>query len=276
VPTNPPSNQAGNPNDPKKVSVSGKVSVEYDPKSLNDISKAIRDQTSAQQNTNNASGGISESGIKQQKRANNIALIAVGLSAVAFVATLAIIVLNYKAINAADKSAAIADTAIIENRKQFQLSNRPFIELASIGLDSVGDGKRPFIKYDLTNTGHFPAEVTRFRSAMDLFIKNATDDTVIHMLQNSMTVKNESKIGIVPFYPIVNYQSTNSTTPFPKQTIDSIRKGLAFFGLIMEVKYRDLLTKDPYLTVRILKIEDVNGKPTYSSLLYTDGPDSSK
>ena len=51
--SNQTSGATGNPNDPKKVSIIGKVPLEYNPKALNDIRDAIRDQTAAQENANN-------------------------------------------------------------------------------------------------------------------------------------------------------------------------------------------------------------------------------
>src|SRR5579863_6853566 len=104
-----PGNQGGNPNSPEKVSIVGKVLVEYDPKGVNDISNAIRDQTSAQQNAGNASDGISNTGIQQQRRANNIAFGGLIASVISIIATIVIIVLNYKAIDAAKESATTAN-----------------------------------------------------------------------------------------------------------------------------------------------------------------------
>jgi len=44
MPQNLSGNTGGNSNDPQKVSVVGKVPIEYDPKALNDIANAIRNQ----------------------------------------------------------------------------------------------------------------------------------------------------------------------------------------------------------------------------------------
>jgi hypothetical protein len=76
MPQNTPGSQAGNPNNPQKVSIVGKVPIEYDPVALKDISKAIHEHTAAQQQAGNAPDSVSERGVKEQKKANGIAKLA--------------------------------------------------------------------------------------------------------------------------------------------------------------------------------------------------------
>ncbi|HLX52392.1 MAG TPA: hypothetical protein VKR58_00525 [Aquella sp.] len=129
-----PGNQGGNPNSPEKVSIVGKVLVEYDPKGVNDISNAIRDQTSAQQNAGNASDGISNTGIQQQRRANNIAFGGLIASVISIIATIVIIVLNYKAIDAAKESATTANNTLKEQREEFNRINEPTLDVVDVTL----------------------------------------------------------------------------------------------------------------------------------------------
>lgn len=275
MPQNPPGNPAGNPDDPKKVSIVGKIPIEYDAVALNNIHNAIHEQTAAQQQANNASGTISERVINGQKKANTIAIVAAFVSGFGLAATIVIILLNYKAINAANRSANVADSTLAESRKEFELSNRPFIEMAALMLDSINEGQRPSVTCNLTNTGRLPALVTRYRSTLGLFFKYASADSVIAMLENSLTEKDEMKVGIVPFSPITVNESRTSDIPFPKGRIDSIRAGLLYFALVIQIRYTNLITKSRYAMVQILKIED-KGHLNFSSLKYIDEPDSSK
>ena len=121
MPQNPPGGPAGDPNDPKKISIIGKVPTEYDPVALKDIGDAIREQTTAQQNAGNTSNDVPNMALHQQTRANEIAIWALILGGASVVATIVVILLNYKAINVANKSANVADSALEANQKQFKI-----------------------------------------------------------------------------------------------------------------------------------------------------------
>src|SRR5579863_281413 len=49
------------------------------------------------------------------------------------------------------------------NRKEFEISNRPFIELGDIKVDSTALGQCSILFFSLTNNGMFPALVLDYR-----------------------------------------------------------------------------------------------------------------
>ena len=147
MPQNTTGNQAGNSNNPQKVSIVGKVPIEYDPVALKDISKAIHEHTAAQQQAGNAPDSVSERGVKEQKKANGIAKLAALASGLGLAATIVIIVLNYKAINAANKSAAVVDSTLKEQRDEFKRINEPLLEVESAYMGFTASGTIVFTIY---------------------------------------------------------------------------------------------------------------------------------
>jgi hypothetical protein len=271
MPSPPPGNAGGNPNNPQKVSIVGKVPIEYDPKSLNDVSNAIREQTSAQQNAGNASGGICERGVQQQQRANSIAIVAACLSGLAFVATVVVIVLNFAAISAANKSTAIADSALTDNQRQFELSNRPFVDLDNIRLDSLKEGQKPRIIFTLTNKGRFPASITTFNAFIGMTNEKASADEIIKVAESSSSNHNDSVEGIIPFSPSFVQPSVQSDSAMRKDQMIAINSLAAYISLTVEIKYINLVTKKPYYFIQVYKITTV---PNFRTLAikYHDDP----
>jgi hypothetical protein len=89
-----------------------------------------------------------------------------------------------------------------------------------------------------------------------------------------MTVRND--VGIIPFTPFAYAHTMTSETIYPKDRTDSFRRGLVYVGLVLEIKYSNLLSKTAYHMVQVLKIEYSGPGLNLSALRYTDEPDSSK
>lgn len=161
------------------------------------------------------------------------------------------------------------------NREQFEVSNRPFIELANLRIDSTREGQKPITSYTLSNKGRFPALVTEFRIFTGLAGKDATPDTIIHSAERDNPNNRRTDIGLIPFSPSVIQQASTADTPLTKDMIDAVNRGDFSYYMLIEIKYENLITKVRYSYIQGERIK-MSPSIFVTSFKYADEPDSSK
>lgn len=157
---NNPDNHANDSNNtPKKVAVSGKVSVEYDPRGISDVAKAIREEKTAAANEKDKNKQITDKQITQQTRGNTIAKAANWLTAAMVIATVAVFWQSRDAIRAANRSATFADSTFQEVKKEFKVENEPILQLDSFIIDTLKPNSAINFRYVIKNLGKYPVRV---------------------------------------------------------------------------------------------------------------------
>jgi hypothetical protein len=174
--SNNPRNQTNDSNDkPQRVSVSGKVSVEYDSTEINNVANAIRNESTRNQG---AAQQIEEAENRQadeQSRGNTIAIWATIISAAMFFATLLVFFQSKDAIKAANKSADVAEKTFKEVKKEFEFENRPFIFMAYFKIDSLKARTKYTYTIYVKNFGKIPTYIETIKAGM-MFSTNDTLD----------------------------------------------------------------------------------------------------
>jgi hypothetical protein len=161
------------------------------------------------------------------------------------------------------------------NRNEFEISNRPFIELSDIKIDSFGAGKKPILYYNLTNKGRFPALITSVKAYFGFSAVNTSADTIIAFNKRVQPTNIDSTIGIIPFSPAVYQTRAESQVPLLQDVWSAINARQSAFNLVVEIKYSNLVTKSHYSYLQVLKI-GVSPTLNSTSIKYHDDPDSSK
>ena len=194
-------------------------------------------------------------------KANRISIIAAAINVV--------VVIAYGLLYAQGQRAAQ------ETKREFETSNRPFVVLSAVRIDSVKVGERPIIWYNLTNNGRFPALVTSFKNYIGSATAENTANEIQTAAEKAVKAGPDTNIGIIPFAPTLTQQSVQCGDPFTKDQIDEIYSGQRFFTCTVEIKYMNMVTKVPYYYIQVIKIITV---PTFvpTSMKYTDDPDNSK
>jgi hypothetical protein len=142
-----------------------------------------------------------------------------------------------------------------ETRRQFEISNRPFIELAFEKIDSVQEGQKPVIYYTITNKGKFPAKITKIFSSIGIALANTKGDLIQKSAENSIkSIDTVTFAGIVPFSPTIVKQKVQANQPLTKGYADDLKSGQAVITLVVEIKYTNLVTKIPYFFIQVGKM----------------------
>lgn len=190
-------------------------------------------------------------------KANIISLVAAGINVV--------VVIAYAFLYSQGQRAAE------ETKREFETSNRPFIELSNIKIDSVKEGQKPIIFYSLTNKGRFPALVTRFKSYIGNATTKNTAEEIVKAADQSVLTGPDTTIGIIPFAPSTNQQSAQVADTFTLNQINDIASAQRFFTLTVEINYMNLVTKRHYFFIQVIKISPL---PAFvpTSMKYNDDP----
>jgi hypothetical protein len=281
MPENPSGNPAGNPDDPKKISILGKIPIEYDPVALNNISKAIHEQTNVHEKANNASGGVSEIGIKEQKKANAIAKLAALVSGLGLAATLVVIILNYKAINAANRSTNIADNTLKETKMEFKVLNEPYLEITEPRLVFTDSISEMTVYYQLENLKSVPAQIIYKAQQCDLDTSNNPNiDSLFNLAESKKDttylgngknayLTNDSKWP--PFFVRFNPK----TSPLTREGYEVLKSTHIFWIYICDViRYRDALTNTERVYKGIVRVKNIAANNRfYAEYLYNKNED---
>jgi len=241
-------NQGGNTNGPKNVTVSGKISVEYDPKAVNNVANAIREQTTAQDNAGNASDGISNRGVQQQRRANNISIWALGLSSIGLVATLVIIWLNFRGINA-------AESALAETRIEFEAINRPFLQIGNVKFifpDTIRAENRLVAHFDIVNMGKTPAKLLHYD--WDDLIRGGTDAAAIAVIDTIIRTRHGLENGTIGNESEGRYPVDGSGDSLSYQFAKWLKTGYCHYYIFGELEYQSVAGTKRYKYSYIYKI----------------------
>ena len=157
------------------------------------------------------------------------------------------------------------------NREQFEISNRPFIEMVNIKIDSTQQGEKPIISYDLTNKGRFPALVTNFKSFIGVATSKTTADDIVKAAESTIANLSDTNVGIIPFAPSLNHEVVQSQVPLTKDQTIAVSRGEFFYTLTVEIKYVNLVTKAPYFYIQIMKTPPKGGV-AMTAMRYHDDP----
>lgn len=157
---------------------------------------------------------------------------------------------------------------------QFEVSNRPFIELSEIRIDSVGAGKSPVFSFKLTNKGKFPAKVIYLKNYEGGAAPTATADEIIKAEQTSLQPLNpvDTTVGIIPFSPAFVQRIQPTSTALNVDQVNAMKSGQAAFTLHLEIEYQNLVTKTRYHYIQIVKIA-IGPSLSFISAKYQDDPD---
>jgi hypothetical protein len=157
------------------------------------------------------------------------------------------------------------------NREQFEVSNRPFIDL-SVKMDSIKEGQRPIIYYNITNKGRFPALVTQFKSVMGIALPQMSVDTIIAKSGIALVNKNDTFAGIIPFSPTVSTDSIRADSPLTKGQFNAVMQAKYIYIIFVEIRYKNLVTGARYHYLQVIKL--VNPPHlVQSSARYIDDPE---
>ena len=153
------------------------------------------------------------------------------------------------------------------NLNQFEGSNRPFIEVTGVKVDSVAYDKKPVLTCQMSNRGRFPTQVFSSKSNMGFADWRIPNDAIINGFQEGLE-KSGEYLGIVPFAPGFQILHENVVVPCSNARIDSLRAGTLLLLYFIEIKYRNLQTQAPYYFNQILRINCGTG--SVETIKYVD------
>jgi hypothetical protein len=104
--------QTGNPKPDKGDRLPREMALIYDTEPIVNLTKAINQQTTSEQQQNNDSGNIAREQIAEQKRANHISKKTAFISAVLTAITIGVFIWNIFGVNAATRAANAADSTV--------------------------------------------------------------------------------------------------------------------------------------------------------------------
>jgi len=162
-------------------------------------------------------------------------------------------------------------TTMHESQVQFEKTNRPFLELSSLSIDSTATGQYVINRYTLTNKGKFPALTTSYREYWSLQKPNTIADSIIAYDKRNAEPASDTTIGIVPFSPTLYERRGKIKKPLTEEQARAIATKEVVFTLYIDVKYDNLVSGDHYNYIQVVKVETV---PTINvtSLRYIDAP----
>lgn len=192
--------------------------------------------------------------IQEQKRSNKIAVTAMWVNAILMLITAAVFGLSWIALR-------YTRDDVKDASKQFEISNRPFIAIGDMIVDSIGEGQKPTIRFNFYNSGKFPAKIICFSYVKGGGPGSSTDEVVKALLSSVTPTQGKFTNIILSSYPIRLPTWITDFYPISKLESDSLKNGTKIFFLSIEVKYRNFLTDTPYLKKETYKIA---AGPTFS------------
>jgi|SRR5450432_2896498 len=251
---NPRSNANDSNDKPQRVSVSGKVSVEYDPAGINNIANAIRSESARNEGAANQIEEAENRQADEQRRSNTIAILATGISAAMFIATLLVFFQSKDAIKAANKSASVAENTFKEVKKEFEIDNEPYIEANSIGTNIFKIGDPIVFHYKISNLSKYPLRIIEFKEGVIIKVNEPDINELKKIGVNNMNKLNKYLIKENPVDFIF-------PSPFVlnKSTYDTLMAANRYVYLSAYFIYKNLVTnveKEYDMTIRVSNVTE--------------------
>jgi hypothetical protein len=256
--TDNPQEHQDNPGDQKKCSFPSEISLKYDHEPFNNIHQSIDRQARAQESANVNAANIPSRQSQEQRNANKIAMISIWVNSV-----LTLITAGVFACTAISLWFTRRD--VKDAQKQFEISNRPFIAIGTVVVDSIEEGQKPNIRFYFYNSGKFPAKIVSFTYVKGSGSSNTTDDDIRAVLKTGTPKDGKLSNMILSSFPIVLPGNITDVFPITKPRSDSLKQATRIFFLYIEVKYKNFLTDSSYVKKETYKI--AAGNPALVSLI---------
>jgi len=242
-----PQDQTPNPNPKEGCSFPNEITIKYDHEPFNNLNQSINRQASAQECANVNAANIPSRQSQEQRSANKIAIISIWVNGVLTLITTGVFVCT--AISLWFTRQDVKDA-----QKQFEISNRPFIAIGDCRIDSIGEGQKPNIRFNIYNSGKFPAKIISSFYEKGDAPANISNDQIKATIGSGTPKEGAASNMILSSFPIVLPQWITDVIPITKAQSDSLKKGTKIFFFSIEVKYRNFLTDTAYLKKETYKV----------------------
>ena len=148
---------------------------------------------------------------------------------------------------------------IAEAQKQFSLSNRPFIQITGMKVDSVEIGQLPQISYFIMNSGKFPATILSISTDIRIAMREKNLEELISDSKNWRT----DQIYNITLGPSTAFNQTAKLNEInTDQVSTNIKKGTYYFVFKIIIKFKDFIQGNIYDRSELFKIRT---SPIFSS-----------
>lgn len=190
--------------------------------------------------------------VDQAKRANDIAEANFKLAQISSVSSDSISNIN---LDLTKKSVTTQIASIEKSQKEFELENRPLVQIADIKIDSIGADKESVVSFKIVNMGKFPATVTYGKFNLSVGKKELSMQEIDKKIKDleweeiNTPISKETTIGqIMRGRPLSDFENKK------------YQDGEGFIFLIGEIKYVSFGTKNTYSTTFVFRVNKIRDK----------------
>ena len=190
--------------------------------------------------------------VDQAKRANDIAESNFKLAQISSASSDSISNIN---IDLTKKSVTTQIASIEKSQKEFELENRPLVQVGDIKIDSIGADKETVVSFKIVNMGKFSAPVTYGKFNLSVGKKELSTQEIDKIIKNleweeiNTPISKETTIGqIMRVRPLSDFENKK------------YQDGVGFIFLIGEIKYVSFGTKNIYSTTFVFRVNKIRDK----------------
>ena len=144
---------------------------------------------------------------------------------------------------------------INQKRKEFEIENRPFIQIVDIKIDSIGTDKITTVSFNVVNMGKFPGTVTNMKTNLSF----GADNIIVPNLEKKLlSTKDETlNLSVSTGYQI---NRTIKGRPLTGIEFSNFEKRESYIYLIVEIQYSNVGNGKKYKNIIIHRLNLIDKK----------------
>lgn len=144
---------------------------------------------------------------------------------------------------------------INQKRKEFEIENRPFIQIVDIKIDSIGTDKITTVSFNVVNMGKFPGTVTNMKTNLSF---GANNIIVPNLEKKLLSAKDESlNLSVSTGYQINRIIKGRTLT---EVEFSDFEKRESYIYLIVEIQYSNVGNGKKYKNIIIHRLNLIDKK----------------